>query len=158
MFSKGKLAITIAKAIYSPGDIVSGNISLSLKKPVKARELSVSLIGEKRSRQSGPVSFGKGSSSSDRVVRVYDFKQRLDIEKEYSQQGEYHFEIKIPADILDKPVAPELDGGAAQGLKFVQAAAQMLGAIPTPTRWFLLANLDIPGGADVNDRVDITIG
>lgn len=158
MFSKGKLAITVSKTIYSPGEIVSGNISLALKKPVKARELSVSLIGEKRSRQAGTVTFGKGSSSSQGIVRVYDFQQRLDTEKEYSQQGEYQFKIKIPVDILDQPAAPELDGAAAQGLKIVQAAAQMLGAIPTPTRWYLQANLDIPGSPDINDRIDISIG
>jgi hypothetical protein len=157
MFSKGKLTITVSKTIYSPGEIVSGNISLTLKKPVKGRELSVSLIGEKGSHQAGTVTFGK-SSSSQGVVRVYDFQQRLDTEKEYSLLGEYQFKIKIPGDILDKPAVPELDGAAAQGLKFVQAAAQMLGAIPTPTRWYLLAKLDIPGAPDINDRIDISIG
>ena len=46
MFGKGKIDIAIQKSHYAPGDIVSGNVALTLKRPVKARELSISLIGE----------------------------------------------------------------------------------------------------------------
>lgn len=99
-------------------------------------------------------------STTTQRIRIYDFKQQLDSEKEYSQGQEYPFKIKIPADILSaKPGMPELGGKLGQGLKIAQAAAAMTGAIPLQqTRWYLLAKLDIPGGMDVNKKADITIG
>ena len=45
-FGKGKIDVTILKTYYAPGDIISGNVALTLKKPVKMREVSISLIGE----------------------------------------------------------------------------------------------------------------
>jgi hypothetical protein len=51
MFGKGKINIAIKKTGYSPGDTISGNVALTLKKPVKAREVSVSLIGEQKTTQ-----------------------------------------------------------------------------------------------------------
>jgi hypothetical protein len=142
MFSKGKINIAIQKTSYVPGDIISGNVALTLKKPVKAREVSISLIGEEITtggggtvcRGGGRTSSGVGTmgcgAGSTRIERIYDFKQQLDGEKEYTQGREYRFEIKIPADI---PVARHL-------------------------RWYLSAKLDIPGALDINKKVDITIG
>ena len=46
MFGKGKIDINIPKTDFLPGDKISGNVLLALKKPVKAREASISLIGE----------------------------------------------------------------------------------------------------------------
>jgi hypothetical protein len=155
MFEKGKINISVQRTNYVPGDMISGNVSLTLKKPVKARELSISFIGEKRSTS---VGIGKGSSTTTQATRVYDFKQQLDGEKEYVQGGEYPFEIKIPADILgSKQPLPELDSRTAQGLAIVQGIAQMVGAFQ-PTMWYLLAKLDIPGGMDIKRTTDITLG
>jgi hypothetical protein len=119
--------------------------------------------------------------------RIYDFKQQLDGEKEYSQGGEYRFEIKIPADILG--VGPQtLEGKLGQTLKVAQTASAIAGLTPlqeTPeqegkqnrglevaktmaagmglirlqrTKWYLSAKLDIPRGLDISKKVDITIG
>jgi hypothetical protein len=166
MFGKGKIDITIEKGHYAPGDIISGNVALTLKKPVKAREVSISLIGEHKSTQTtpgggGPMSGGGMSmSTTTRTVRIYDFKQQLDSEKEYSQGREYHFEIKIPTDTLSmRPQISEVEGKLGQVLKVAQTAATMTGAIPFQRiRWYLLAKLDIPSGFDVSKKVDITIG
>ena len=99
-----------------------------------------------------------GGSRSTKIERIYDFKQQLDSEKEYSQGGEYRFEIKITADILGMgPQAPE--GKLGQVLKVAQTAAAMTGAIPFQRiKWYLSAKLDVPGGLDISKRVDITIG
>jgi len=99
-----------------------------------------------------------GGEGAPTIERIYDFKQQLDSEKEYSQGGEYHFEIKIPADILGMgPQAPE--GKLGQVLKVGQTVAAITGAIPRRRlQWYLLAKLDIPGGLDINKKVDITIG
>ena len=103
---------------------------------------------------------GGQTSTTTQRVRIYDFKQQLDSEKEYSQGREYRFEIKIPADTLTmRPLMPEVEGKLGQGLKVAQAAAVMTGAIPFQRiKWYLLAKLDIPGGLDINKKVDITIG
>jgi len=163
-FGKGKINIAILKNHYAPGDIISGNVALTLKKPVKAREVSISLIGEHKATQTTPGiggSMGGGGmsmSTTTKTVRIYDFKQQLDGEKEYTQGQEYRFEIKIPADTMSmKPLMPE--GKLGQVLNVAQTAAAMTGAIPFQRiKWYLSAKLDIPGGLDISKKVDITIG
>ena len=157
---KGKINITIQRTNYAPGDTISGNVVLTLKKPVKAREVSISLIGEQKNTRVGGMTGSKDMSTTTQRIRIYDFKQQLDSEKEYNQGREYHFEIKIPADILSiRPQMPELGGKLGQGLKVAQAAAAMTGAIPFQrTKWLLLAKLDIPGGLDIKKKADVTIG
>jgi hypothetical protein len=166
MFGKGKINIAIQKSHYAPGDTISGNVALTLKKPVKAREVSISLIGEHKITQTiprvGGTTGGGGMSTSTttKTVRIYDFKQQLDSEKEYSQGGDYRFEIKIPSDIMTgTPQMTEAEGKLGQVLKVAQTAAAMTGAIPFQrTKWYLLAKLDIPGGLDIKKKVDVTIG
>ena len=169
MFGKGKINITIQKTNYAPGDIISGNVTLASKKPVKARELTMSLIGEQITTGRGSTMVGPGTSTTTGVgggsvtthrMRIYDFKQQLDSEKEYSQGREYRFEIKIPADIVGMgPQIPEVEGGLGRVLKTAQAAAAMTGAIPfRRIKWYLLAKLDIPGRLDIKKKVDLTIG
>jgi hypothetical protein len=166
MFGKGKIDIAIQKSHYAPGDIISGNVVLTLKKAVKAREVSVSLIGEHKMTQTttgvgGPMGGGGMSmSTTTKTVRIYDFKQQLDGEKEYSQGGEYRFEIKIPADTLSmRPQISEVEGKLGQVLKVAQTAAAMTGALPFQRiKWYLLAKLDVPGGFDVSKKVDVAIG
>jgi hypothetical protein len=166
---KGKINITIQKTNYAPGDTISGTVALTLKKPVKAKEVSISLVGEEvTTGGGGKVGWGGGRTSggvgtmggggSTKIERIYDFKQQLDSEKEYSQGGEYHFEIKIPADILGMgPQMPE--GALGQVLKVGQTVAAITGAISRQRlQWYLLAKLDIPGGLDISKKVDITIG
>ena len=166
MFGKGKIDIAIQKSHYAPGDIISGNVSLTLKKPVKAREVSISLIGEHKATQTtpgvgGPMGGGGMSmSTTTKTVRIYDFKQQLDSEKEYSQGGQYRFEMKIPADTMSmRPQISEVEGKLGQVLKVAQIAAAMTGAIPFQRiKWYLLAKLDIPGGLDISRKVDVAIG
>jgi hypothetical protein len=174
-FSKGKINIAIQKTNYAPGDIISGNVALTLKKPVNAKEVSISLIGEEITTRGGDIVGGRmgggftgvgrswgggtgGGQGSPTIQRIYDFKQQLDSEKEYSEGREYHFEIKIPADILG--VGPQMPGGKlGQVLKVGQTVAAITGAVSRQRlQWYLLAKLDIPGGLDVSKKVDITIG
>ncbi len=103
---------------------------------------------------------GMCMSTTTKTVRFYDHKRQLDSEKEYSQGGEYRFEIKIPADTLSMhPQTSEVEGKLGQVLKVAQTAAAMTGASPfQQIKWYLLARLDIPGGFDVSKKIDITIG
>ena len=163
MFGKGKINIAIQKTNYAPGDTISGNVALTLKKPVQAKEVSISLIGEQVTTGGVGRTWGGGTVSSGRSTtreRIYDFKQQLDSEKEYSEGREYHFEIKIPADILGgTPQTSEGQGKLGQALKVAHTAATIMGAIPIQRiQWYLLAKLDIPGGLDIRKTIDVTIG
>ena len=51
IFGKGKINIALQRTNYAPGDTISGNAVLALKKPVKARGVSISLIGEYKTTQ-----------------------------------------------------------------------------------------------------------
>jgi hypothetical protein len=156
MFGKGKMQITLPKTHYLPGEIISGDIRFELKKPVKARQVSVSLIGELKSTRLERMGGDYHTARNTEVVRIYEFEQPLDGEREYSGSGDYHFEMKIPADILSYRQMPEVEGTLG---KIFQAAAAMTGAIPyQQTKWYLAAKLDIPGGMDVSKKADITIG
>jgi hypothetical protein len=159
MFGKGKINISIPRTHYTPGDTISGSIVLDLKKPLKAREVSISLIGEQKFRRTRTTG-GGGFSTSSEKYHIYEFKQNLDNEKEYSRGQKYNFEIKIPADILSiKPQIPGIEGKLGQGLKFAQAAAAMTGVIPLQqTKYYLMARLDIAGGLDIKRKADIVIG
>jgi hypothetical protein len=162
VFGKGKVEIGIQKTHYAPGDVISGVVNLSLKKPIRAREVSISLIGEQITTQTRTSMSGGQTSvrTEQQRSRVYDFKQRLDGEKEYGPGQEYSFEIKIPADILAaSPQAQQLEGKLGQVLKAAQTAAAVTGRIPSRRiKWYLLAKLDIPRGLDVSRKVDVTIG
>jgi len=151
MFGKGKIDINIPKTDFLPGDKISGNVLLALKKPVKAREASISLIGEQTTIRGGVL----GTEQSRNTQRVYDFRQRLDGEKEYNGEARYSFEIKLPEDILSRqPQVPQASGALGQGLKIAQAIA----GIGVWSNWYLLAKMDVPGGMDINKKLQITIG
>jgi len=165
MFGKGKINIAIQKTYYAPGDIISGDVALTLKKPVKAREVSISLIGEQlitsRQKESGwgitggGIGYSSSSSAQAKRERIYDFKLPLDSEREYSEGREYRFEIKIPADIPQMP-KPEAKPGEAR--KVAQTVAAVMGlSRSSPIEWYLLAKLDIPRGLDIMKKVGITI-
>jgi hypothetical protein len=159
---KGSVTVSIQKFSYLPGDTISGSVSLTVKKPVKAREMSISLIGERKVTRRVKSSSGSGTTTQVQTTRVYDFKQPLDGEKEYTGPADYPFQIKIPADILgisSPPQMPDMPDGLATGIKIAQQFAAMTGAMPAShTKWFLLAKLDIPGGMDISKTADITLG
>jgi hypothetical protein len=159
MFGKGKIFINIPRTGYLPGDTITGDVTLKPNKPVKGREVSISLIGEQKVTHRRMTGRGRYSSTTE-TIRIYEFSQQLDIEKEYSREQVYHFEMKIPEGILNlKPGIPELGGGLDQGLKIAHTAATVMGIAPFQrTKWYLSAKLDIPGGLDINKKADITIG
>jgi hypothetical protein len=153
MFEKGKIDIALPKTNFDLGDTISGNVALTMKKPIKARELSISLIGDQTTTEGGGV---VGGTKSTNKARIYDFKQQLDVEKEYDKVGAYHFEIKIPADIPSRqPQMPQIEGMLGEALKVAQV---FMGTTKTTTKWYLLAKLDIPWGIDIKKEVQITIG
>jgi hypothetical protein len=153
MIGKGKIDIAIPKTNFNPGEVISGIATLTMKKTAKARKFTVSLIGEQKITQA------MGTSRSTRNVRIYDFEQQLDGEKEYKEGGVYPFEMKIPDDILEQqktPQMPQMEGKLGTALGIAQSLAGR--GITKRTSWYLIARLDIPLGTDIKEKVQITIG
>jgi sporulation-control protein spo0M len=153
VFGRGKIDISIQKTSYATGDTISGSVNLILKKPVRAREVTLSLMGEyttkvasqrsidgvtvrarrwqtsdtiKLTRNAGPT-YDVGHQTEH--VRIHIFKEQLDGEGEYSESRRYEFKIKIPTD------TPDSSG----------------------VNWYLLAKVDIPHGRDITKKVRMTI-
>ena len=148
-FGKGKIDLKLDKLNYRPGETIKGTLTLDLKEPVKARELRVVFAGLKKTTRSN-VSFSQGASMSSRSRSdfVHHFKMALDGEKEYIG-GKYPFEIAIPSDLLSK--------GPETGLETAMKAIQFLGGMSSRVSWFVEASLDIPGGMDINKKVQVNL-
>ncbi|MCK4777415.1 MAG: hypothetical protein KAS39_03490 [Actinomycetia bacterium] len=146
---KGDINLKIEKTHFSPGETITGAVSLKLKKPQKAKGFSVIFYGEEEINEYDE----QGMQKTDRN-KVYEFAHSLDEEKEY-QAGEelsYNFEIKIPADILMGTQAPEgVLGKIAQVAKYMSGRRGII-------YWYLMARLDIPWGRDVIKKIKITVG
>ena len=156
LFSKGKVNIIIAKSNFYPGETIAGTATLVVDKPALAKEFSVSLIGESKTTVRRRNAKGEYTTETE-TTRIYDFKQQLDGEREYSGSKEYSFVIKIPEDILAGLQPPTAGGAGGVLLQFAQTAANWMGSAPR-YNWYLQATLDIPKSLDVNKKTDITIG
>jgi len=188
VFHKGKINISIQRTSYAPGDTISGDVALTLKKPVEAMGVSIFLLGEEITSGGGGILemiLRRGSVTvKQQRRRIYDCKKILDGEKEYNGGREYHFEIKIPADIPQMPKpegrpsqvqnvaktataimgltpiqeTPEPEGKQNRWLKVTKKIAAELGLITLQRmKWYLLAKFDIPHGLDIKKRVEVTI-
>jgi len=157
LFGKEQITIDLEKYDYTPGESIKGTVKVNLKKPVEGRKLYVELIGRQVQRQSGisvaNVAMGSSRASSRSSYRiVYKFDMPLGSEKTY-HTGEYPFEIKIPADILQTTTAPTAEGKLGGAIK----AAQMLGGISTRTDWIVQTQLDVPMKLDIKKAQKIVI-
>jgi len=145
-FQKGKIDIKLPKFNYSAGETIEGSVVLELKKPISAKELSISIIAEQT------VSQISGRRRSSRRTRVFDFKQPLDGEKEYpiNQPLSYPFQIKLSDDLLAKQ--PNPGGGLGTAVKVLQT----ISGTSSRTDWYLIARLAV-SGFDVAKKVQINI-
>jgi len=82
-FWKGKIEIVLPKYSYSPGEKTEGEIDLKMKKPKKARELTISLIGKEIITKYVVRSDGRRRTRRESIT-ICDLKIALDGEKEYS--------------------------------------------------------------------------
>ena len=144
-FGIGGIELKLEKYEFAPGEAIKGHVSLKLKKPIKARKVKIALLGLQETHQlrSGP---GPRRESN----YIFNFEKPLDGEKEYLQ-GEYDFELKIPANVLEGPYG-------SSALATVAKTAQFLGGALTNIIWFVEASLDIPMGLDVRKKIQINIG
>ena len=77
----------------------------------------------------------------------------MDGEHEYARDKEYDFELAIPAQQSAK--TPEGTLGDIAGA--AAALAQMTGMAARPPQWYIKASLDIPGGRDINKKIQVNV-
>jgi len=147
-FGKGKIEIQVPKFNFSPGETIDGNVILTLDKPMKAKGVTIELIGTKKSSS---LNMSKGRHSSSKTT-IFNFKQPLDGEKEYSaSELKYKFQIKIPNDVLTQ----QAFGADIAGTLI--KSAQILTGTSSRINWYLIARLDIPWKIDVSKKLQINI-
>jgi len=153
-FDRGKIEISLEKFNFSPGEIIKGKVSIELKKPILAKQLKIGLFGLKIITRR--VTTPKGTPSTEtRKEFIYQFEMPLDGEKEYLK-GEYPFEIKIPANIL-QTTPPPTQGAIGAVIKTIEMLSSLSGAT-SKIEWYLEATLAIPRGFDIKKKVNINIG
>ena len=154
---RGKIDIHLEKFNFSPGETIKGKVSFELKKPIQAKQLRITLAGLKTTTHPDTTPDNLSRTETEKNF-IYKFDMPLDGEKEYLR-GEYPFEIKIPADILQSNSLPkEVSGGT---LGTVLKVAEIMGRMSGTTSridWYLETSIDIPQTFDVKKKVNINIG
>ncbi len=143
-FGIGGIEVKLEKYEFAPGETIKGHVSLKLKKPIKARKVRIALLGLQENYQ---LRSGSGPRQSSNYI--FNFEKPLDGKKEYLQ-GEYDFELKIPANILEGPQFGKLG--------MLTKTVGLFRGQTSNVKWFVEASLDIPMGLDVRKKVQINIG
>lgn len=147
---KGKIGIQLDKFNFTPGEVITGNLTLNLKKALDASALEVGLIGVSDSTNYN-VSSGKGVSRSSSSKNIFDFSYPLDGEKIYNPGSmPYKFQIKIPENVLTKV------GTGNQAVDNVIKTAMFVTGNNRRIKWYVTGRLKI-GGFDIRKKIQINI-
>jgi len=143
-FLKGKIELKLDQYNYSPGEMITGNLILRMKKTVPAKKLEIRLIAVRK------TSSYTNKGRKTRHETIFDFKQPLDKEKTYSGEKTYPFKIKIPQNVVGAMPSGTLG-------RVVKVAAALSG-ISSNIKWYLKGNLNISGILnDINKKVQINV-
>ena len=142
-FGKGKMDIRLDNFNYSPGDTIQGSVSLSLKKALPGKEVSIQLVSEEK------ITEMQGTQYNSRTVTLLDVKQSLSGVKEYPAEPlVYPFKMKIPEN---------LKSPASGALGTIFKAAQLFSGSRSKITWYLIARLDVKG-FDITKKREINVG
>jgi hypothetical protein len=160
-FKRDQMLITLEKYAYAPGEIVKGSVGLKLKRPVRAKKLTVALLGLRIVRESGmavgPMRAGNQGPQTQ-VYTIYNFEIPLDGEAAYFHEL-YPFEIKIPSDILQS-AQQNLHStltGLGKTLAEIAQMMQQLTLTDSRVEWSVEAKLHIPLKVDIVNSQKIVL-
>jgi len=161
MFGRGKIDISIKKASFAPGDTISGSVDLTLRKAVKAREMTISLVGEYMTTETrrgfrvsgsgnitGAMHWGRMDRRmlmSDAITKsapTYDFEtdtktvRICGFKEQLDGEGEYSQSRRYHFEIIIPADLP----------------------ISSIVKWYLLAKLDVHYGPDLSKKIRLKIG
>lgn len=148
---EGKIELRLPKLQFKPGETISGTVFLKVNQPKKARRLFLEFFGE-QNQPHKTFDPKYGYRTTMQTVRIYSFALDLDAEKEYIGEKEYPFQLTIPSNLFSPNVNPQTGM-----LGNIMSAAQFLGVLPSPPKWFLRAALDLPLGFDIANKMQINI-
>ena len=155
--SRGDLEVILEKFQFSPGDTVSGKITLKLKKPTQANKLTVSVVGQKITKKREINFAGNMPREQTTIDKIFSFDLQLDGSKEYTE-GEYPFSIKLPVDIVQQQTMANSEGALGTVAKVFNAVNNLSGGTTVRTEWFVEAQLDVPKAIDMRKKVMINVG
>jgi sporulation-control protein spo0M len=141
---KGKIDVILEKTDFKHGEVIRGKINLELKKPVQAKELKISFIGQKDINRVG--------GGTSRGI-IYQTDKSLGGESEYSSNI-YPFELKIPEDILEQ--ARNWKNKWYSGIA-LKAFERMEEKGKVSNIFFIETSLDISKSIDLTKKVKINI-
>jgi hypothetical protein len=162
MFGRGKIDISIQKTKYAPGDTISGTVALTLKKPVKAREMTISLIGEYKTTVTSRGIGRRGVLPVHPGARGFGRVDRRMLMSEAVRKSAPKYDLKKSTEAVTIcGFREQLDGEIEYSQsKRYHFRIKITTDMPTSSvvNWHLLAKLDIPHGRDITKKVSITIG
>ena len=151
LFRKNKITLRLEKYNYTPRETITGEFTIDLKKVYTIRKIQVSLIGRRRERY-----INAEGEADYHFVNVFDFGLPIAPEGEYQYQ-QFHFEIKIPSDILNQCENPiDIDPDTTLG-KIQQIARSMSTTNVYPVEWLVEVHLDIPKKFDLRESQEIIL-
>lgn len=141
-----KIEITADKQTYISNDTIKGQVTLTLGKPKKAKELRIQFYGEYPDHHTHYSS--RGSRASTTMRKIFEQKIQLSGSKEYSAgTSTYPFEIKLP----------EIKRAQQSGISLGPINIP-LGTDPVATsQWYLEASLDVGMSFDVSKKMRINL-
>jgi len=157
---KEKIKIELEKDTFSPGENIRGKIILKLNKPIQAKGLILTFVGQKYRKGMASYFLGKKriyhiSSLGRNTYNFFKEELQIDAEKEYYRTV-YSFEYKIPGDIL---LEAENWKDKIPTLKIVEGitSEKVREETRRSNRWYLEARLKIPHGKDIKNKIEIKI-
>jgi hypothetical protein len=137
----GKININLNKLSFKHGEMVEGKVDLNVKKAKNARGVKVKIYAVRKERSSS------GNGTTNRTL--FSYEQPLDVEREYSP-GNYNYDFKLQVPDEQKI---NIEGNVGTALNAIKAFGNMV----SPTYWYIEAKLDVPGGLDINKKVQINV-
>lgn len=147
----GSMSLTLDRYDFTPGDKVTGKITLALEEPLDGKRLVVGMVGSRKR-----IGYEKGTdgrtTQSSHTEKVYEFERQLDGEHSY-QTGEYDFELVVPDDASPQS-GIDADGLVGDVARLVAALSQ---SGRTSIKWQVYAFLDLPWKRNVKAKSAITV-
>jgi hypothetical protein len=130
----GEINITLSKSNIKPGEIVKGKVTITLKKPHLARDLSIDVYSETDE---------EGYSLKEN--RRYVLRQLIAGEKIYKDGDTYAFTFTIPKGLETKKSVH------THALGFEQHTGERAAI------WFVQASLNVPLAFDITHRIGVKV-
>jgi len=150
--SAEKIQLLINKAVFSPGEKITGSIKLEMNRPLKAKSLKASFIVEK-------IVIGMSSEGrSKRRFKIYQDEKILDANKMYHNET-YNFVFNIPSDIFNRIEDFSQQGYTARARRISEKYENFLGITPfvEQDKFYIKAELDVPYGLNITNEQEISI-